>query len=359
MKRDGGVARHYRCGGSRPIEHNGLTIAISPYHLTTREEPAMAALLLADRAVTLLPVPEGFVGGMEGPGRGQIREAVEHSPRFLRLMESWRWTMPLWRAGVLASTVGVEDTADEPREVWDELSGDERWGPVRALIRPTLFENPELHLDMLCGDLLKGGPDPGIGLLLTAGLDRFAARHGAIVARAGFETGCGSVTQRAEALMARRRAAVAVPVLLRASGAMVLRARRVLAGELAALRGAIAAGVAGDPGAVAGLADAAAEYARAFERVRAQFIGDDDDGERVLDGFVSLSLVHLPLEAAVRSCLTAARALAGRQRGAALEAGPTGEERGEGFLAMVVRKMNIRPEPPHGGGAAAGRGAVR
>ena len=42
-----------------------MRIVISPYHLTTREAPAMAALLLADEVATLLPA--GPRGGRSAP----------------------------------------------------------------------------------------------------------------------------------------------------------------------------------------------------------------------------------------------------------------------------------------------------
>ncbi|QKK09619.1 MAG: hypothetical protein HND58_16560 [Planctomycetota bacterium] len=72
--------------------------AISPYHLTTREPPAMAALLLAERSVTFMPSPRGT--------REEIEQAAAESPEYVRFMETWAWSMPLWKDGLLGSAAG-------------------------------------------------------------------------------------------------------------------------------------------------------------------------------------------------------------------------------------------------------------
>src|SRR5262245_34364923 len=151
----------------------------------------MAALLLADTVVTQLPSPAGLVrdraGRPDEAGRAVVAEAVERSPWFLRLMESWRWTMPMWRSGLIASGRAGEDTGADTPAVLEHLlaQADTGLSPLRALIPPGLFDDADDYLDRLCADVIKGGVDPGIGMLVGAGLDRFAARHGLVAVRAG------------------------------------------------------------------------------------------------------------------------------------------------------------------------------
>jgi hypothetical protein len=62
-----------------------MLVAVSPYHLTTREPAAIAALLLADRVVTLLP----------GPDRRGAELAAERLPHYLDFVLTWEWSVPL------------------------------------------------------------------------------------------------------------------------------------------------------------------------------------------------------------------------------------------------------------------------
>ncbi|MCA9287425.1 MAG: hypothetical protein KDA05_02505 [Phycisphaerales bacterium] len=50
-----------------------MDIVVSPYHLTTREAPAMAALQLADRAITMMPTP--FAGTAKRDVEGAVAAA--------------------------------------------------------------------------------------------------------------------------------------------------------------------------------------------------------------------------------------------------------------------------------------------
>ena len=55
-----------------------MLIAVSPYHMTTREPAAMAALLLASRVVTILPTPE--VGMSATDRTGPVSDVVITRP---------------------------------------------------------------------------------------------------------------------------------------------------------------------------------------------------------------------------------------------------------------------------------------
>lgn len=104
--------------------------------------------------------------------------------------------------------------------------------------------------------------------------------------------------------------------------------------------------------------EAAAAYAGAYNASRAEIsTGDDDQGVRIQDGFVSVTGVVMPADAALRSSLTAVRSLAARTglRSAAARAGVGGGGGGGGegrldgpedalLFGLIVKRMNIRPE---------------
>lgn len=332
-------------------------LAVSPYHLSLRDPAAMAALLLADRVVTYRPSPSRLRRGPDGSageaGRAIVAAAVERAPWLLRMMEAWRWSMPLWRAGVVDAGVGPEDVGADVDGLWSELGRDAGvqapiLDPIRALLDPRLRDGPDERLDRVCADVARGGVDPGIGVMVTAGLDRFAHRRRAIAVRAGYPPGGGSVTQRAEAEMGRKVFALALPVLLRASGERVVRARESLRPSLEALRPALAAAYHAEAGAHAALAEAAATFTDAFGQARPHLVrGDDDEGHRVQDGLVSLSGVMMPADAALRSGLTAARVLLRLRRGGEEHSAPPAASRVHADMeTLVIRAMNARPAAP-------------
>jgi len=360
------------------VSSHPLNLALSPYHLTTAEPSALVALLLGSRVVTMMPTPFGFVGGEKG--REQVREAVERSPAYLRLMESWRWSVPLWQAGVVGSVETSEDVGEDVHRIWQRIllpagprPETDPLAPLRAVMRPTLYRDQREYLDLMCADMLKGGPDPGISVVVAAGLDAFAVRHGFIAVRAGAAAPgsgggapAGSVWQRAESALCRRVFAVGVPVLLRASGRRILAARARFAAELGELRSAIAAAAEATSGpasaeAAERVTEAAGAYGRAYSEARAEIsTGDDDQGIRIQDGFVSLTGVEMPADAALRSSLTAVRSLAARTgrgaaaaRGAESAPGPLDGPEGATLFALIVKRMNIRPDFAASGAAAA------
>jgi hypothetical protein len=319
-----------------------LDLALSPYHLATREPPAMLALILGSRVVTLLPQPAA------GTSREAVREAVDRAPRYLRLMESWRWSSPLWQSGVIASGLGGEEAAGELEGVYETIRTEDALAGLRPLCAGAgrrAAEGAHASLDFIAADLLRGGPDPGVNIPVSAALDRFARRHHLCVVRSG----ATSIAQRAEARMARRVFGVAVPILLRAGGGRIGRLRADLSEQLEALREAIGevgslveegAGPAEAGPAVDRLASAAAAYSAAF-RAWAPLgaTGDDENHERVTSGYVSLTGVLLPADAVLRSSCTALAAIQGVPSGS--DAGPADEGR---LFALVVREMSVQPE---------------
>jgi hypothetical protein len=285
-----------------------MIIAVSPYHITTREPAAIAAFLLARGVITLRPAP--FGGGQ----RDQLEAAITNIPRYLEFMNSWRWTIPLWEAGIISPGLHGEDAIHDVRAICESIDADERLSRLRMFMHPELWETEEMYLDAVARDLLKGGPDPGITVPVAAGLDRFAMRHGLAVARST----PSSVVQRAEARLGTRLFACAVPVLLQASGEKLLAARELLEPELSDLRDILEALAELDlatangelDGARSDLMQAARAYTIAFEEHREELTRvDDQDDLHVVTGMVSLTGMLLPGDAVLTSSMTAMNAI--------------------------------------------------
>lgn len=291
-----------------------ITCALSPYHLTTREAPALAACLLAERVVTMIPAP------FDGTQREHVGRAAAQVPRYLELMESWRWALPLFTAGLIVTDFNGEDIADDVAAACARIAGEDRYADLRPFMKEHLFDDQRQYLDAICRDLLRGGPDPALTVPVAAGIDAFAARHGLVVVRAE----PASVVQRAEQDLARRRAAAVIPMLVQASAERLLEARTLLARELTPLRAALATGLGlGEPegtGTIIGeaqtdadarLRDAARDYTDAFDACRDALLRpEDDDAPRVVEGMLSLAAVTLPADAVLASSLIAVRSLA-------------------------------------------------
>lgn len=320
-----------------------MLIAVSPYHITSREPAAVAAFLLAERVVTLLPAP--FT-----PHRQRAQEVAQRVPRYLDFMLSWQWSVPLWEAGVICSALEGQTAMPDVRAAHSRIAADDQYRSLRGLMKPELFEAEEDYLDAVARDLLKGGPDPGITVPVAAGLDRFAQRHGVAVARSE----PASVVQHAERRLGEPIFAVAIPVLLQASAERLLEAREILEAELADLREAMAAQTAqpastGRNGAgKAHLQAAAAAYTAAFTRRHADLTDSEGEDIRIIDSTVSITGLSLPIDAVLTSSLQAMRTIAPAARtngdhAAAPQPGPTslGPQR---LLTLIIKPLG-RPTP--------------
>lgn len=313
-----------------------MIIAVSPYHITTREPVAMAALLLADRVVTWLPAP--------GATPGEAAKAATRVPSYLDMMLSWQWSVPLWEAGVIGSTVAGEEAAGDVRHIHAQIATQDRYRPLRSLMRADLLDTDDAYLHALAEDVLKGGPDPAITVPLAAGIDRFAMRHRLAVARSS----PSSVVQKAEARLGDRLFAVVVPALLQGSGERILAVREALDAELSDLRAALSAEATGPREAGRArserLDDAAAAYARSFDRQRGELLATEDDEVRAVDGAISITGVLLPGDAVLTSSLAALRSLGSGSVEAAAPARARPGDLGEpGTLAFMVKVLGRVP----------------
>lgn len=281
-----------------------MDIVVSPYHLTTREPPAMAWLLLATRVFTLAPGPRRERGSAASTAAAM--DAASRAPTYAAMMSAWEWSKPLWRAGVLQSNLDHDDASADVHAVNQRIAHDPAYLCLRTLMRAELLDDDTRYLEALARDLLKGGPDPALSLPLVAAIDRFASRHDMPVARAHPV----SVAQRAEIGLGEAGAPLALPVLLQATAARLIHARQILEEPLAALRQALSVGSAESDGLQ--LRDVASAYHIAFEsRLSDVLDGAKDDEVRAIPGVVVLTPMTLPPNAVLASSVVAVETLAG------------------------------------------------
>jgi hypothetical protein len=332
------------------MQHRPLNLAVSPYHLTTREVPAMAALLLGDHVVTLLPEPA------TGTSRDDVDRAVNASPRYVGLLDSWRWASPLFRARIIESIVNGTTPFAEFEGVVHDIEVEESLAPLRPMAKLIRSLDPAAFLDVLSADILRGGPNPSMSIPVAASLDRFSLAHDYVSIRAG----ATSVAQRAESKLSRRLVYVGAPFLRRAGGSRLARARQALESPLAELRGAIlrvfSIAISTQPDAAEATARAAQalravadQYAAAFRSLRVLRGDDEDEGVRVTWGWVSISGVLLPDDCVLRSSRAAMQTMqasaAASSRGAAWAEHASRDARATRWMpSLILREMDVRPD---------------
>ncbi len=283
-----------------------LTLILSPYDLSARSPAAMAALLLADHAVTLRPTP------FEGTSRAAVADAVDASPRYLRFMESWRWTGPLWRGDpVLSAHHRDAEPFEEIRRVASLVEDDPALAVLRPLVESTLFHDGSAYLDAVSRDLLGGG-DPGVGIPLRAGLERFAARHALPIVRCS----AGSMTDKLGLSLAKPVAKIDLPLMLDAGGEDLVALRTVLARDLRALRRQLRRLLSGDADAVADVVNAAREFESRFRALAGDFEphrGGEPSRRPARPAMVSLTIALYPSDTTLRSASAAMIAATGQR----------------------------------------------
>ncbi len=317
-----------------------MLVAVSPYHLTTREAPAMAALLLAERVLTLLPTPSGSETARSA------HAAAGRIPSYLAFMNTWTWTVPLWKAGVILSELDGHSPVAEMQAVSTQVEHDEHLAPLRRFMHAELYEDERAYLSAVAADLLKGGPDPGINVPVAAAIDRFATRHRAIVARPQ----PSSVVQQTEARMGERLAAIALPVLIQADADRILHAREVLADVLQPLWAGFEALADSDGAETDALESAAAAYGIAFQNRHDDIVDDAAADEvRLVEGAVTISALRLPTNAVLRSSVAAVEHLSRAPASIPAIEGTLPALRdplaGRSFLSLLIKPLGARPAP--------------
>lgn len=206
-----------------------LTLVISPYDVSARSATAVAAMLLADRVLTLLPAPDqGHPGDAEDHAM-----ARRSSPAYLRLMEAWDWTGPLWREGVLAAGLDGSEVARSVRETRGLVERDPSMGPLLALMRSN-DDEPRTEFDSLCRDLVLGGVNPAVSVPLTSAVESFAAGHALTLARPQAK----SLASRFERASQRVLFRLNMTCVIEADAGDLVQLRQALAVTLAGLRAA-------------------------------------------------------------------------------------------------------------------------
>jgi hypothetical protein len=292
-----------------------MDIALSPYHLTSREPAAMLALALARRVVTLIPTPTDDAGGLAGFSATQVAKAV---PSYRQFVESWAWSTPLWDDSVLTASCRGQTAVDDMWAVTQHIEHEANLLTLRHFLKHDSFADPASYLHAVAADLLKGGPDPGILLPVVAGLDRFATRMNLLVARSRPQ----SLAQQAELRLAQSLCSFAMPIFVQASADRVLHYREELRSELANMRETLASiakeatdarvAASGESGPfvsrdnLADMHDASAQLQDRYNASAATLRdGSEDDDVRLIEGLVTISVVRLPWDAALTSSVNA------------------------------------------------------
>ncbi|MBI1190333.1 MAG: hypothetical protein GC200_06595 [Tepidisphaera sp.] len=294
-----------------------MILAVSPYHLTTREAPALVALLLADEVVTLVPSPRAILD--DTPAHIAAHEASRRSAAFAEFGKAWAWCAPLWREGVLRADLGGVSPVAEFERVAEMIRIDDRFSPLRVLMRDEA--DAGVILDAISRDLLKGGPDPAYSVPIAAAMDRFSTREAIFVLRAGAH----SIAQKAEQRFAKPLFSAAIPVLVQADAERLMHARQVLRTpreDLAAVfqEVPLMCGNSGmlNPRAAEGVAGACERFSLAFAELRDEiFRGSKDDDVRAIEGVAVLSAAAMPSDAVLRSSVQAMQSFSGRRSPAA------------------------------------------
>ncbi len=298
-----------------------MDIAVSPYHLTTREAAAMVALMLGRRVVTMLPAPvdatrHDGVGGFGGIDGMSALQTASKIPTYRRFVESWAWTSVLWERGVLRHSRDGETIVNDMWAVTRHIEEDHDCVALRHFARRRDFPDDGAYLSAIAADLLKGGPDPGISVPVAAALDRFATRHSIVVARSNGIPNA-SLAQQAEARLAQPIATFSMPLLLQASAQRILHWREELEAERTGVATALrrlSEQVAVCSGAFAGAAardvDALMSAANRLSFVTAErrdelMMGSADDEVRVIESVATISCVPLPWDAVLTSSVKA------------------------------------------------------
>jgi len=296
-----------------------VILVVSPYHMTTREPAAMVSMVLARNVITAMPTPAGMLS------RETVADAAARVPKYVELMESWDWAMPLFAGGVCGTTFAGEDPLDDVLSVCADIESCDTYATLRPFMRTILEQGNDQVISAISKDVMKAGPDPAISVPLSAALDRFAARHDLIAVRSETK----STAQKAEASLARPILRFAFETLLQGPTSRLLEIRTELELELNRLREAAEAH---DEQAARIAADA---LTASFDRDREDFLRNDNpDDVRAISGMVSVALNELPADAVLTSSAFAATRVLGRgHMDPDIPEAPTG----------VVRSLLIRP----------------
>lgn len=303
-----------------------MLVTLSPYDLTARAPSVMAGLLLADEAATVVPAPMHEPPETDPQTGGEMQQVAF-------LLESWRWTAPLWQAGVLSPGLGGVALLEQVERVREEIMRmPEETALRRILERFDRTDDSVRFYDAVSRDFMRAGTEPGVSVPIAVALERFAIATGSLLARAP----AASVTERLEERGVTGLLSLTVPCVMGASGEGLLIMRDLLGEALDALRGAIdegvdlirSAGHAEDLNAMSDevLAPAARAFHEAFRAERSSIMRAEGDDCRPM--MALLTIGTQPSGTALRSAMRAASALLPTRASTRRLAGEIGESVG-------------------------------
>lgn len=209
-----------------------MRLYLSPFELTQSSPAAAAAMLLASDDAglrTLLPAP------FAGSGPADTFNAARHAPSYHRLIESWHWTTPLWRAGLLTAARQGRQLADDLLRIASALAADPAFQSAPHIFPLEAFGDEASMLEAVSRDILRGGVDPGIHVPLNRLTESLAADEGAPIMASDHRR----PVARCESPNGSASGGITLSVLLHADADAILTLRDWLAPELDALRAAL------------------------------------------------------------------------------------------------------------------------
>jgi hypothetical protein len=153
-----------------------MRLALSPYEIGGCSVAAATAVVLAGGGggvLTLKPSP------FEAESAAGVREIVATAPSFARLLESWRWTGPLWREGVLEAALEGRALAGALGRMVARMRADVDVKGLSALVHEAAIGDESGFLEAISRDVLRGGADPSVCLPIIALMEEVAAARGA------------------------------------------------------------------------------------------------------------------------------------------------------------------------------------
>lgn len=285
-------------------------LIISPYDLSARSGAAVAACWLGDRVATLMPAP----------GRDQPRDpsalARHGSPAFERLAESWRWSAPLWQAGVVVPGMDGESVSAALAREAESIARDPAMTPLKHLMDRSTSGDESRFFDSVCRDLVIGGSNPAVTVPMTSAVEGFASAHGLTLVRETPKSLMGRIERSGSRPVFR----FSMLTVVQADASDLIELRQSASESLGPIRAAMAALVrsvrqGGDERRSAEALGSVESFRPSCERVLQERVAalrasSMFSGQRIKLQRVSLTGSLVGAGSAVRAALSAARAVA-------------------------------------------------
>ncbi len=202
-----------------------LTLAITPFDLTTRSRSAALSLLLADTVAALSPAD---LGESDSAGESEI-----HAVSLTEFAHAWSWTRGLWHEGILDDTLSAA-IAEQAHRAWERLSAGPLAAASRKPARAQATAPPVLDAARLIRSLASQS-DPSVRLAVEAATMRACADHPTAFVRDAGDALLDRLIERSTQPMAR----LTLPIPDALDDDVIIELRRLLEASLAPLRTAL------------------------------------------------------------------------------------------------------------------------